>query len=47
MTYADDARDYYALCDRAAELGIPTSLDDPDSPTTVADLECAVEEAER
>lgn len=29
---------YYRLCDRAAALGIPASLDDPDAPATVAEL---------
>ena len=42
-----DARDYYALCDEADALGIPTSLDDPDSPATIAALKDAVAQAER
>lgn len=36
------AEAYYALCREAATLGIPTSLDDPESPATVADLQAAV-----
>lgn len=31
-------REYYALCDKARELGIPTSLDNPRSPRTVSGL---------
>lgn len=38
----DEARAYYALCDKARKLGIPTSLDDPRTPKTVAALEEAV-----
>ena len=38
-----DARDYYRLCDEARALGIAVSLDDPDSPPTVAALRAAVE----
>jgi len=33
---------YYRLCERAARLGIPVSLDDPRSPRTVAELEAQV-----
>jgi hypothetical protein len=42
------AREYYALCERARAVGVATSIDDPSSPTTVADLRRAVtvEEAE-
>lgn len=40
------AREYVALCDRAAALGIPTSLDDPRSPRTVAALRAAVAKAQ-
>jgi hypothetical protein len=40
-----EARDYYRLCDEAEALGIPTSLDDPDSPKTVQGLRDAVEAA--
>lgn len=36
---------YYTLCDEAAALGIPTSLDDPRSPKTVAALVAAVARA--
>ena len=45
MTYEQrlaEARNYYALCDKAKALGIPVSLDDPNSPSTVAELEAAV-----
>jgi len=34
--------EYYRLCDRAARLGIPVSLDDPRSPRTVAEVEAQV-----
>lgn len=37
--------DYYRLCDEAARLGIPVSLDDPRSPKTVQGLRDAVESA--
>lgn len=37
---------YYALCDRARAHGIPTSLDDPETPQTVAALLFAVSEAD-
>jgi hypothetical protein len=36
-----EARRYYELCARAAAAGIPTSLDDPESPRTVAGLRSA------
>lgn len=36
---------YYALCDRAEQLGVPTSLDDPASPTTVVALQARVDAA--
>jgi hypothetical protein len=36
---------YYRLCDEARALGIPTSLDDPRSPKTVAELQAAVHAA--
>ena len=36
------AEAYSTLCSRAAARGIPTSLDDPASPQTVAALEAAV-----
>jgi hypothetical protein len=39
------ARDYYRLCSEAERLGVPTSLDDPRSPRTVAGLRRAVEAA--
>lgn len=38
----NEARAYYHLCDEARALGIPTSLDDPRSPKTVAALSAAV-----
>lgn len=37
-----EQREYAALCDKARELGIPVSLDNPDSPKTVAALQQAV-----
>lgn len=42
-----EAEAYYRLCDRAQAVGVPTSLDDRSSPTTVASLRAAVERAER
>lgn len=36
---------YYRLCDEARALGIPTSLDDPRTPRTVADLQAAIDGA--
>jgi hypothetical protein len=39
-------REYQALCDRARRAGVPTSLDDPESPRTVEGLREAVEAAE-
>lgn len=48
MTYGEmkqQAEDYYLLCDQAEALGIPTSLDDPMSPTTVEDLRDAAQAA--
>ena len=48
MTYADHLckqREYAALCDKAREVGVPVSLDDPASPKTVAALREAVEKA--
>lgn len=41
-----EAATYYALCDRADALGIPTSLDDPRSPRTVTSLMAHVAAAE-
>jgi hypothetical protein len=41
-----EARDYYALCERARALGIPTSLDDPRSPKTIAALRAAISRAQ-
>lgn len=38
----DEATAYYALCERARALGIPTSLDDPCSPRTIGELAAAV-----
>ena len=49
MTYAQrlqEAEDYFRLCDKARELGIPTSLDDPKSPKTVEALRAEIENAE-
>lgn len=37
-----EARAFYALCDEARRLGVPTSVDDPRSPHTVAGLAAAV-----
>lgn len=42
-SHADEIREYYALCAEAAALGVPTSLDDPASPTTIAGLRLAIE----
>ena len=44
--YVLSAEAYLALCDRARAVGVPTSLDDPDSPATVTGLREAVEAAE-
>lgn len=44
-TYADrlrEQREYAALCDKARQLGVPVSLDNPNSPKTVAGLKQAV-----
>lgn len=41
----DEQVAYYRLCDEARSLGIPTSLDDPRSPRTVAGLQAAVDAA--
>lgn len=49
MTYAEatqEAVKYYALCRKAERLGVPTSLDDPKSPQTVAGLAHLVSIAE-
>ena len=43
--YVREARAYMALCDEARALGVPTSLDDPRSPRTVAGLRAAVNAA--
>jgi hypothetical protein len=37
-----EARDYQRLCDEARQLGIPVSVDDPDTPQTIDDLRDAV-----
>ena len=42
--YDLDPRAYQALLDEARALGIPTSLDDPNSPRTIAGLRAAVAE---
>lgn len=42
-----EVRDYYALCTKAARLGIPVSLDDPRTPKTVEALKEAVAVRER
>lgn len=42
----DEARAYYALCARAEAVGIPTSLDDPNTPATIAELHAQVAAAE-
>lgn len=44
-TSAQEQRAYYALCDEARALSIPTSLDDPRSPKTVDALRAAVAHA--
>lgn len=41
----NEAREYYVLCDEARAFGIPTAVDDPASPATVAELRAAVEAA--
>lgn len=41
----NEQRAYYALCDQARALGIPTSLDDPRTTKTVAELQAAVDAA--
>lgn len=38
----EEQRAYYRLCDEARSLGIPTSLDDPRTPQTVAGLAATV-----
>ena len=40
------ARDYYRLCEQAEARGIPTSLEDPRTPPTVAALRDAVRDAD-
>ncbi len=37
-----EASEYYALCKQASDVGVPVSLDDPDSPKTVQGLRDAV-----
>lgn len=44
---AAEIRAYYRLCADARALGIPTSLDDPRTPATVAGLKHAVAVARR
>lgn len=46
-SHAEEIRDYYRLCERAQAVGVPTSLDDPASPRTVAELEEATTSRER
>lgn len=46
-TLRKQARAYFRLCDEARALGVPTSLDDPRSPRTVAGLREAVDEKQR
>lgn len=43
----DEAREYYRLVSLAARHGVPVSLDDPDSPRTVAALRAATAAAIR
>ena len=48
MTYTElirEAQAYYRLCAEAKALGIPVSLDHPDTPQTVQALREAVEAA--
>lgn len=45
ISHIREQREYAALCDKARALGIPTSLDDPRSPKTVAALRKAVDDA--
>lgn len=42
-----EATSYYALCDRAAALGVPVSLDDHRAARTTRGLRRAVRQAER
>ena len=44
MKMQQEAWAYWRLCQEALALGIPTSLDDPRSPKTVAALRAAVAE---
>jgi hypothetical protein len=39
----DEAREYYRLCNEMREAGLPTSLDDPASPTTVEGMRTMLE----
>lgn len=43
----EEQRAFYRLCDEARALGVPTSCDDPRSPTTVAGLAAAVAAAKQ
>jgi hypothetical protein len=43
MNTQDEQRAYYALCNEAQRLGLPTALDDFRSPSTTAGLRLAVE----
>ena len=47
MKEQKEQAEYYRLCERAARLGIPVSLDDPRSVRTVAQLETQVRRALR
>lgn len=40
--HLQEQRDYYALIDEARKLGVPTSLDDPRTPKTVAATVAAI-----
>jgi len=46
-TLREEAVAYYALCDEARRLNIPTSLDDPDAPDTVEGLQAWIDGVKR
>jgi len=48
MTYSERIREqlaYYELLNKAAQLGVPVSLDDPASPRTIAGIKTAIAQA--
>lgn len=42
MTQREEQTRYYRLCELAESYGVPTSLDNPESPRTIAALEDAI-----